>query len=215
MPQSVPSLPRRVARMLRTSLFAQVGVALVLGIVVGRLWPDAATTFQPLGDGFIKLVKMLIAPIVFATIAVGIAQMGEMKQVGRIGLVTLIYFEITTVIALLIGLVVVSVLRPGAGVGFDPTTADVSSIAAYTSGAQASSGVSAPVWPAESTTNGIDRSGWAVAAATIVCVAASMSNRSIAGLAASSGGSGPGLVSSQIAHCAGVTPHAPGSESRR
>lgn len=75
MPPSVPS-PRRVARILRTSLFAQVACALVLGIVVGRLWPDAATTFQPLGDGFVRLIKAVISPLVFCVVVVGITKAG-------------------------------------------------------------------------------------------------------------------------------------------
>jgi aerobic C4-dicarboxylate transport protein len=89
---------------------------------------------KPLGDGFIKLVKMLIAPIIFTTVVVGIAQMGAMKDVGRIGVRALLYFEVVSSIALVIGLVVVTVLQPGAGVGFDPRAADLKSIAAYTSG---------------------------------------------------------------------------------
>src|SRR2546428_990390 len=91
---------------------------------------------KPLGDGFIKLVKMLIAPIVFTTAVVGIAHMGAMKDVGRIGLRALIYFEVVSTAALLIGLVVVTVLQPGAGLGFDPATADVRSVAQYTSASQ-------------------------------------------------------------------------------
>ena len=94
--------------------------AIALGVVFGFLDPARAAAMKPLGDGFIKLVKMLIAPIVFTTVVVGIAQMGAMKEVGRIGLRALIYFEVTTVLALAIGLVVVDVMQPGRGVGFDP-----------------------------------------------------------------------------------------------
>ena len=81
---------------------------------------------RPLGDGFIKLVKMMIAPIVFTTVVVGIAHMGAMRDVGRIGFRALVYFEVVSTVALVIGLVVVTILKPGAGVGFDPATADLS-----------------------------------------------------------------------------------------
>jgi aerobic C4-dicarboxylate transport protein len=114
--------------------------AIAIGAVFGVLDPARAAAMKPLGDGFIKLVKMLIAPIVFTTVVVGISQMGAMKQVGRIGLRALIYFEITTVLALAIGLVIVDVMRPGSGIGFDPATADASAVAAYTGAAQQSHG---------------------------------------------------------------------------
>ncbi len=86
MPPSVPSLPRRVARILRTSLFAQVACALVLGIVVGKLWPGFAADLQPLGDGFTRLIKTVISPLVFCVVVVGIAKAGDLKAFGRIGL---------------------------------------------------------------------------------------------------------------------------------
>jgi aerobic C4-dicarboxylate transport protein len=121
---------------LYTSLYAQVIVAIAIGVVFGFVSPEHAAAMRPLGDGFIKLVKMMIAPIVFTTVVVGIAHMGAMRDVGRIGLRALIYFEAVSSLALVIGLVVVSVLKPGSGVGFNPATADVSSVAAYTSGAQ-------------------------------------------------------------------------------
>lgn len=111
-------------------------MAIALGVLVGVLAPDTAAALRPLGDGFIKLVKMLIAPIVFTTVVVGIAHMGEMRDVGRIGLKALIYFEVVSTVALVIGLVVVTVLKPGAGLGFNPATADVAAVASYTSGAQ-------------------------------------------------------------------------------
>lgn len=119
-----------------TNLYVQVLVAIAVGVVLGIVAPDTAAAMKPLGDGFIKLVKMLIAPIVFTTVVVGIAHMGEMRDVGRIGLRALIYFEVVSTVALVIGLVVVTVLQPGAGVGFNPATADVSSVASYTSASQ-------------------------------------------------------------------------------
>ena len=119
-----------------STLYLQVLVAIALGVAFGFLWPDRAAAMKPLGDGFIKLVKMLIAPIVFTTVVAGIAHMGAMKDVGRIGLRALIYFEVVSSVALVIGLVVVTVLQPGAGVGFDPATADANSVSAYTSAPQ-------------------------------------------------------------------------------
>jgi aerobic C4-dicarboxylate transport protein len=118
------------------SLYFQVLVAIAAGVIFGFVSPENAAAMKPLGDGFIKLVKMLIAPIVFATVVVGIAHMGAMKDVGRIGLRALIYFEVVSTLALVIGLIVVNVLEPGAGVGFDPTKADAGSVAAYTNASQ-------------------------------------------------------------------------------
>jgi aerobic C4-dicarboxylate transport protein len=100
---------------LHRSLYVQVIAAIILGVLLGILSPDRATAMKPLGDGFIKLIKMLIGPIVFATITVGIARMGALKDVGRIGLRTLVYFEVVSTLALVIGLVVVNVLQPGRG----------------------------------------------------------------------------------------------------
>jgi aerobic C4-dicarboxylate transport protein len=119
-----------------SNLYMQVLVAIAIGIVFGAVDPDRAAAMKPLGDGFIKLVKMLIAPIVFTTIVVGVAEMGAMKQVGRIGLRALVYFEVSTIFALAIALLIVNVLRPGAGIGFDPSTADLNAVAASTTSAQ-------------------------------------------------------------------------------
>jgi aerobic C4-dicarboxylate transport protein len=118
------------------NLYVQVLIAIAIGIVFGIVSPERAAAMKPLGDGFIKLVKMVIAPIVFTTVVVGIAHMGEMRDVGRIGLRALVYFEVVSTAALVIGLVVVTVLKPGRDVGFDPTTADVSSVSAYTSASE-------------------------------------------------------------------------------
>lgn len=119
-----------------TNLYVQVLIAIAIGVVFGVVSPENAAAMKPLGDGFIKLVKMIIAPIVFTTVVVGIAHMGEMRDVGRIGLRALIYFEVVSTLALVIGLVVVTILKPGAGVGFDPATADLNSVSAYTSASQ-------------------------------------------------------------------------------
>jgi aerobic C4-dicarboxylate transport protein len=119
-----------------TNLYFQVLVAIAIGVALGVVAPERAAAMKPLGDGFIKLVKMLIAPIVFTTVVVGIAHMGEMRDVGRIGLRALVYFEVMSSVALVIGLIVVTALQPGRGVGFDPATADLKSVAAYTSASQ-------------------------------------------------------------------------------
>ncbi|MFD4872620.1 cation:dicarboxylate symporter family transporter [Streptomyces sp. NPDC058420] len=135
MPPSVPPLPRRVARILRTSLFAQVACALVLGILVGKLWPDVATDLQPLGDGFTRLIKTIISPLVFCVVVVGIAKAGDLKAFGRIGLKALIWFEIASTAALIIGLVLANVVQPGSGMHVDPATLNTSAVDAKTGGA--------------------------------------------------------------------------------
>ena len=116
-----------------SNLLVQILAAIALGVLFGVVDPERAAAMKPLGDGFIKLVKMLIAPIVFTTVVVGIAHMGAMKDVGRIGLRAFVYFEVVSTAALVIGLVVATILEPGSGVGFDPATADVSAVAQYTS----------------------------------------------------------------------------------
>jgi aerobic C4-dicarboxylate transport protein len=121
---------------LSRSLYAQVLIAVFLGALLGHVNPALGASLKPLGDAFIKLVKMLIAPIVFATVVTGIAKMGDLKKVGRVGLKGLVYFEILTTIALAIGLVVGNVFRPGAGMNVNVASLDASSIAAYTSSGQ-------------------------------------------------------------------------------
>ena len=105
-------------------LYVQVLLAVALGILVGALFPDAGKSLKPLGDAFIKLVKMLIAPIIFCTVVHGIASMGDLKNLGRVGAKTLFYFEVVSTLALLIGLVVVNLLQPGNGISFDPEKLD-------------------------------------------------------------------------------------------
>src|SRR6187549_3015162 len=96
-------------------LYVQVLIAVALGIVIGYVWPEFGKSLKPLGDGFIKLVKMMIAPIIFCTVVHGIASMGDLKKLGRVGAKTLLYFEVVSTLALVIGLVVVNVLQPGKG----------------------------------------------------------------------------------------------------
>lgn len=118
------------------SLYLQVLVAVAIGALLGHFFPSAGAAMKPLGDGFIKLVKMLIAPIVFATVVTGIAKMGDLKKVGRVGLKGLLYFEGLTTIALAIGLLVAKVVQPGAGMNVNPATLDAKAVATYTTGAQ-------------------------------------------------------------------------------
>jgi aerobic C4-dicarboxylate transport protein len=105
-------------------LYVQVLMAVALGIVIGFVAPDKGRALQPLGDGFIKLVKMMIAPLVFCTVVHGLASMSDLRKLGRVGAKTLIYFEVVSTLALAIGLVVVNLLRPGAGFNIDPSSLD-------------------------------------------------------------------------------------------
>jgi aerobic C4-dicarboxylate transport protein len=124
-----------------SSLYVQVLVAIVLGVLLGLYAPDWAVPLKPLGDGFIKLIKMLIAPIIFTTVVAGIAGMGDMRKVGRVGVKALLYFEIVTTLALVIGLIVANVFRPGAGVHATAASLDSKSVASYVGAAQALSPV--------------------------------------------------------------------------
>lgn len=101
------------------NLTVQVLIAIVIGVIVGLIWPNVGKEMKPLGDTFINAVKMVIAPIIFLTIALGIAKMGDMKKVGKVGGKALIYFEVVTTIALVIGLIVVNLVKPGAGLNYD------------------------------------------------------------------------------------------------
>src|SRR5437773_4570778 len=124
--------PRAPKKPLYRSLYFQVIVAIVLGVLLGYFFPDTGTAMKPLGDGFIKLIKMIIAPIIFCTVVVGIAGMEDMKKVGKTGGYALLYFEIVSSIALLVGLTIVNVVQPGAGMNVDPATLDTKAVAAYT-----------------------------------------------------------------------------------
>ena len=115
------------------SLYAQVIFAVIVGAALGHFYPEVGAKMKPLGDGFIKLVKMLIAPIVFATVVTGIAKMGDLRKVGRVGLKGLLYFEILSTVALVIGLLVGTIFLPGAGMNVDASTLDAKAIASYTS----------------------------------------------------------------------------------
>jgi aerobic C4-dicarboxylate transport protein len=114
------------------SLYVQVLVAIAAGVLLGHFWPEVGEKMKPLGDGFIKLIKMLIAPIIFCTVVLGIAGMEDMKKVGKTGAFALLYFELVSTLALVIGLVVVNVVKPGEGMNRDPATLDVESVKQYT-----------------------------------------------------------------------------------
>ncbi|HYP81657.1 MAG TPA: dicarboxylate/amino acid:cation symporter [Steroidobacteraceae bacterium] len=122
-------------RILR-QLYFQVLVAILAGALIGHYAPDLGVALKPLGDGFIQLIKMLIAPIIFCTVVLGISGMDNLRQVGRVGLYALGYFEIVTTLALIIGLVVVNLVQPGAGMHLDPASLDASRVAGYAGAAQ-------------------------------------------------------------------------------
>src|SRR3954454_21940575 len=106
------------------SLYVQVLTAIVAGVLIGYLYPKTGVALEPLGLGFVKLIKMLIAPIIFCTVVLGIAGMEDMKKVGKTGGLALLYFEVMSTVALIVGLIVVNVVRPGARMNVDPATLD-------------------------------------------------------------------------------------------
>ncbi len=117
-------------------LYVQVLVAIVLGVVLGQCAPEWGEAMKPLGDAFIKLIKMLIGPIIFLTVVTGIDGMGELKKIGRVGLEALLYFEVVRTLALVIGLLVVNWIQPGVGLNADAASLDTKTIAQYTTAAQ-------------------------------------------------------------------------------
>jgi aerobic C4-dicarboxylate transport protein len=121
-------------KQLYKSLYFQVIVAIIAGILLGYFAPHTGEAMKPLGDAFIKLIKMIIAPIIFCTVVVGIAGMEDMKKVGKTGGLALLYFEIVSGLALIIGLLIVNVVQPGAGMNVDPKTLDAKAVATVTSG---------------------------------------------------------------------------------
>ncbi len=113
------------------SLYFQVLTAIAIGILLGHFYPEIGEQMKPLGDGFVKLIKMIIAPVIFCTVVRGSAGMESMKAVGRTGAVALLYFEIVSTIALIIGLIIVNVVQPGAGMNVNPATLDAKAVAVY------------------------------------------------------------------------------------
>ncbi|MES2990705.1 MAG: dicarboxylate/amino acid:cation symporter [Pseudomonadota bacterium] len=132
-----PTTPIR--KPLYKSLYVQVITAIVIGVLLGHFFPSTGEAMKPLGDGFIKLIKMIIAPIIFCTVVVGIAGMEDMKKVGKTGGLALLYFEIVSTIALVVGLVVINIVQPGVGMNIDAATLDTKGIAAYTKPGQMTS----------------------------------------------------------------------------
>ena len=114
------------------SLYVQVIAAIIVGVLLGHFLPSTGAAMKPLGDGFIKLIKMMIAPIIFCTVVVGVAGMEDMKKVGKTGGLAILYFEIVSTIALIVGLIMVNVVQPGAGMNIDPASLDANAIAQYT-----------------------------------------------------------------------------------
>jgi aerobic C4-dicarboxylate transport protein len=114
------------------SLYFQVLTAIVLGVLLGYFYPETGAAMKPLGDAFVKLIKMIIAPIIFCTVVVGIAGMENMKKVGKTGGLALLYFEIVSTVSLILGLIIVNLVQPGTGMNIDPKALDTKSVSAYT-----------------------------------------------------------------------------------
>ena len=134
-PTSATAVSPAAKKPLYKSLFFQILVAVVLGIAIGYLWPDLGSALRPLGDGFIQLIKMIIAPLIFLVIVTGISAVGDVKAVGRVGVKALIYFTAATLFALAFGLVVANVVQPGAGLNIDPATLSADAVNAKTTAA--------------------------------------------------------------------------------
>jgi aerobic C4-dicarboxylate transport protein len=135
LPEPAAAAPKPFYR----TLYFQVLLAIALGVILGHFFPDTGAKMKPLGGGFIKLIKMLIAPIIFCTVVSGISGMESMKSVGKTGVLALLYFEVVSSIALVIGLIVVNVVQPGAGMNVDVATLDTSGVDTYTKAAQSQS----------------------------------------------------------------------------
>ncbi len=127
----VPNIGKYLSR-----LYVQVLIGIVAGVLLGHFAPDIGAQLKPLGDIFIKLIRMLLAPIIFASVVVGIARMNNIHEAGRVGVKAVLYFEIASSLALAIGLVVVNILKPGKGMNIDPTHLDGAAIKSYTNVAQ-------------------------------------------------------------------------------
>ena len=117
-------------------LYVQVLIAIAVGILLGHFYPSLAVEMKPFSDGFITLIRAVVPPIIFATVAIGIAKMGDMRRVGVVGLRAIIYFEVVSTLALLVGLVVGNLLEPGAGLHIDPAHLDEKAIAGYVTSAK-------------------------------------------------------------------------------
>ena len=127
-----PALPQRWYK----SLYVQVLIAIAIGVLLGHYFPETATQFKPLGDGFIKLIKMMIAPIIFCTVVTGIAGMENMKAIGKTGALALLYFEVVSTISLIVGLIIVNVVQPGAGMNVDVSQLNATAVESYAKAAE-------------------------------------------------------------------------------
>ena len=123
------------------SLYVQVIIAIIIGVLLGVLYPDFAIGLKPISDAFIKLIKMMIVPIIFCTIVTGIAGMEDMKTAGRVGIKALVYFEVVTTISLILGLVIINLVKPGADMHVNPATLDSSGVQSYIKQGQEPGGI--------------------------------------------------------------------------
>ena len=112
-------------------LYFQVVIAIVIGILVGHFYPSLGVQLKPLGDGFIKLIKMVIAPLIFCSIVLGIAGMEDVKKIGKVGVKALLYFQLSTMAAMLLGVVVINLVKPGEGMHVNPNTLDTTEVSSY------------------------------------------------------------------------------------
>ncbi len=128
---TILTIDKRQSRAWWKELWVQVLIAMAAGIWLGAVQPDLAAKMQPLGDAFIKAIRMLIAPIIFCTVVHGIAKMADMARVGRVAVKAIVYFEIMTTVALIIGLVAVNLLKPGAGMNIDPSSINAGAVETY------------------------------------------------------------------------------------
>src|SRR5690606_11253992 len=111
--------------------YFQVVVAIIIGILIGHFYPSIGVQLKRLGDGFIKLIKMVIAPLIFCSIVLGIAGMEDVKKIGKVGVKALLYFQLSTIGAMLLGVMVINVVKPGEGMHVDPKTLDTSEVSSY------------------------------------------------------------------------------------
>jgi aerobic C4-dicarboxylate transport protein len=134
--QPIPDSGIRKSRPLLGPLWLQVMIGIVLGVAIGVRFPHFAVALKPMGDAFIQLIRMTLAPIIFATVVVGIARMGSLREVGRVGVKAMVYFQVVSSIALIAGLIAINLLHPGTGMNIDAAKLDTTAVASYTASAQ-------------------------------------------------------------------------------
>ncbi|WP_280636998.1 dicarboxylate/amino acid:cation symporter [Rhizobium sp. 16-449-1b] len=128
---AIPAAEPRTKMPFYRHLYFQVVVAIIAGMLIGHFWPDFGASLKPLGDAFIRLVKMIIAPVIFLTVATGIAGMSDLKKVGRVAGKAMLYFIVFSTLALIVGLIVGNLLHPGSGMNIDPATLDGKAVSTY------------------------------------------------------------------------------------